>query len=120
MSDNLSNESPTSLRRSSVLSRDKNLPGLIVIYEERLSTFAKAATTLSHTTIKTEDKPLSFHLTIATQEAEQDFPPISPCTAEVLLQTYPNINNAIHAVTFRLIATIHCCTLAASQELNQS
>jgi|SRR6266851_754570 len=121
MSVNLSNKSPASSHQSSISSRDKNLPGLITIPEEHLPTFTKAAmANLPHTVIDTEDEPPSFHLTVATQEAEQEFPPISPRTAKVLLQMHPNINNTIHAVAFGLITTIHCHTLATSQELDQS
>ncbi len=33
---------------------------------------------------------------------------------------HPNINEAIHAIAYGLIATIHCQTLASSQELDTS
>jgi len=69
--------------------------------------------------ISTEDELLSFCLTVANQEANMEYPPISPRTAEVLLHTHPDINNTIHAVAFGLIATIHRCTLAASQETEE-
>ena len=36
------------------------------------------------------------------------------------MHTHPDINEAIHTVTYRLIATIHRRTLASSQELNAS
>ncbi|SRR6266851_3515160 len=121
MSINLSNESLASSRCSSISSEDDNLLGLVTVPEEHLPTFAKAAATnLPHTTINTEAKPPSFCLTVANQEAKQEYPPISPHMAEVLLQTHPNINNTIHAVAFGLITTIHQCTLATSQKLDQS
>src|SRR5216683_4732738 len=116
---NLSNKSPTSSHCSSISSNNKNLPGLIVV-EEHLPTFAEATTTnLPHHVIPTEDNLPSFHLSMANQEAKQEFPPIFPQTAEVLLHTHPNINEAIHAIAFRLITTIHHCTLATSQEVDQ-
>ncbi len=96
------------------------MPALVDI-EECLPTFAEAATTqLPHVIIPDNEDPPSFHLSTATHEAKQEFPPVSPRTAEVLLRTHPDINEAIHAVVYRLIATIHCCTLHASQELNKS
>src|SRR6266851_4481958 len=117
MSVSLSNKSPALSYCLSISSEDNNLPRLIAVLEECLPTFAKAATTnLPHTTINTEDEPLSFCLTIANQEAEQEYPPIFPYMAEVLLQTHPNINNTIHMVVFGLITTIHQHTLASSQE----
>src|SRR5713101_8083598 len=120
MSNDLSNNSPTSSCHSSVSSKDDNLPRLITI-EECLPTFAEAtATNPPHHIITTEDDPLSFHLSIPNQEAKQEFPPISPHTAEVLLCTHLDINEAIHAITFQLITTIHHHMLAASQELDQS
>ena|SRR5216683_6601246 len=121
MSVNLSNKSPTSSCQLSVSSENDNLLGLVAILKECLPTFTKAAAThLPHTIINTTNKPPSFCLSIANQEAKQEFPPISPQTAEVLLCTHPDINEAIHVVAFGLIATIHQCTLATSQELNQS
>jgi|SRR5216683_4739169 len=118
MSVNLSNELPASSHHSSVSSEEDDLPRLITI-KEYLPTFTEAATAnLPHHIITTEDDPPSFHLSVANQKAEQEFPPISPHMAEVLLHTHPDINDAIHAVTFGLIATIHCQMLAASQELD--
>src|SRR5712671_5296719 len=120
MSVNLSNKLPASSHRSSsISSNDENLPSLIKV-EEHLPTFTKAtAANLPHHGIITEDDPPSFRLSVANQEAEQEFPLISPWTAEVLLHTHPDINNTIHTITFRLIATIHHCTLAASQKVDQ-
>jgi|SRR6266851_3878784 len=120
MSVDLSNESLASFCQLSILSEDDNLPRLIAVPKECLPTLAKAAATnLPHTIINIKDKPLLFCLSVANQEAEQEFPPISPCTAKVLLRTHPDINNTIYAVAFGLIATIHHHTLAASQELDQ-
>src|SRR6266853_6346447 len=116
----LSNKLPTSSHHSSISSSEDDLPGLIAV-KECLPTFAEAATAnLPHHIVTTEDDPPSFCLSVTNQEAEQEFPPISPQMAEVLLCTPPDINNAIHAIAFRLIATIRHHTLAASQELDQS
>jgi len=116
---NLSNESPALTCHSSTSSSDNNLPGLITI-QERLPTFAKAATaTLPHTIVTTENEPLSFQLSIANQEANMEYPPISPQTTKVLLCTHPDINDTIHAIMFGLITTIHQCTLAASHETKE-
>ncbi len=104
---------------SSASSSDNNLPGLIAV-EERLPTFTEAAATvLQHTHITTTEDPPLFHLSLAMQEANQEYPPISPRTAEVMLRTHPDINNTIGAVAFRLIATIHRRTLATSNETEQ-
>src|SRR5216683_3501807 len=116
---NLSNKSTTSSCCSSISSDEENLLGLIAI-EEQLPTFAEATTTdLPHHIITPTEDPPSFCLSMANQEAEQEFPPISPQTAEVLLYTHPNINDAIHTVAFGLIATIHRYMLATSQEVDQ-
>src|SRR5216683_2029130 len=114
MSDQVSNELSISSHRSSI-SQDHDIPRLINI-KEQLPTFAEATTNNLPQVIVPSEEPLSFCLSAATHEAEQEFPPVSPRTAEVLLWTHPNINKAIHAVAYGLIATIHCCTLAASQE----
>jgi|SRR6266851_3944360 len=107
MSVDLSNESLTSTCHSSTSSSDDNLPGLITV-QECLPTFTEAtATILSHTIITTKDEPPSFRLSIANQEANIEYPLISPRTTEVLLRTHPDINDAIHTVAFGLIATIH-------------
>jgi len=75
--------------------------------QEHLPTFAKATTALPHTIVTTKDEPPSFRLTVANQKADMEYPPTSPQTAEVLLRMHPDINDTIHAVAFRLIATIH-------------
>src|SRR6266851_5677449 len=117
MSDQVSNKSSISSHHSSI-SQDHEIPILIAV-EERLPTFAKAATTnLPHVIIPNDKEPPSFHLVEATHKAEQEFPPISPQTTEILLRTHPDINKAIHAIAYGLIATIHCRTLHASQELD--
>src|SRR6266851_2430230 len=107
MSIDLSNKSPASSRHSSTSSEDDNLPSLITV-QAHLPTFAEAtASALPYMVISTEDEPLSFCLTVANQEANMEYPPISPQIAEVLLYMHPDINNTIHAIAFRLIATIH-------------
>src|SRR6266853_717870 len=104
MSDQVSNESSVSSCRLSVLQDGSEVPALVDI-EECLPTFAEAATTqLPHVIIPDNEDPPSFHLSTATHEAKQEFPPVSPRTAEVLLRTHPDINEAIHAVAYRLIA----------------
>src|SRR6266853_1097280 len=111
MSDQVSNESSVSSCRSSVSQDDDEMPVLVTM-GEHLPTFAKATTSnLPRVDIPPTEDPPSFRLSIATLEAEQEHPPISPCTAEVLLCTHPDINEAIHAVTYGLIATIHRHTL---------
>ena len=67
-----------------------------------------------------DQEPPSFRLSAALQENDQEFPPVSPRTAKVLLRTHPDINKAIHAIAYSLITTIHRRTLAASQELDAS
>src|SRR5712671_3965009 len=119
MSDQVSNESSVSSHRSSVDQDLDDTPTLIAV-KERLPTFTEAAAIhLPHVVIPDQDPP-SFHLSAALQKNDQEFPPVSPRTAKVLLRTHPDINKAIHAVAYGLIATIHCQTLASSQELDAS
>src|SRR5216683_1513866 len=109
MSEPISNESSISSHRSSVSHDSQEIPSLVVA--ECLPTFAEAATAqLPHVVVPDEEPP-SFHLSNVLQEAEQEHPPLSPRTAEVLLRTHPNINEAINAIAYRLIATIHRHTL---------
>ncbi len=117
MSDHISNESSVS---SPTLSSNE-LPVLVTI-TEWLPTFAEAtAEHLPWVTIVThEEDPPSFRLSTALAEHDQEFLPVSPQTAEVILHTHPNINDAVQAITYGLIATIHHRTLHASQELDAS
>src|SRR6266851_5937775 len=109
MSINLSNKSLAFSHQSSTSSDEDKLPRLITV-EEHLPLFAEATTAnLPHTIITSEDNPPSFCLSVTTQEAKQEFPSVSPHTVEILLCMHPNINKAIHTVTFGLIATIHHC-----------
>src|SRR5216683_7700160 len=120
MSDHISNESSVSSHRSSVSKSDAELPILVAV-QEHLPTFAKAAAIqLPRVVIPDNEDPPLFRLSAATRKLEQEHPPISPRTAEVLLCTHPDINEAIHAVTYSLIAMIHRRTLHASQELDES
>src|SRR6266851_2223912 len=118
MLDQASNESSISSCHSSILQDDNQVPRLIAI-EECLPTFAEATiANLPRVLIPNDEDPPSFHLSNATHEAKQDFPPVSPRTTEILLRTDPDIKEAIHTITYRLIAAIHRCTLATSQELD--
>src|SRR6266851_3702628 len=121
MSDQVSNKLSTSSCHSSIASSSDELPTLIAI-EEQLPTFAEAtAAHLPHVTIVThKEDPPSFCLSTTLAEHEQDFPPVSPRTAEVILHTHPDINDAVQAIAYGLIATIHRHTLHASQELDAS
>src|SRR5216683_5883263 len=119
MSDQQSNESSVSSPHSSVGQDLDDTPAFITI-EERLPTFAEATAIHLPRVVVPDQDPLSFRLSTALQENDQEFPPVSPQTAEVLLCTHPDINEAIHAVAYGLIATIHCQTLASSQELDAS
>ncbi len=119
MSDQQSNELSVSSGCSSPDQDLNNTPSLISL-KECLPTFAEATTTqLPHVVISKQD-PASFRLSATLHENKQEFPPVSPQTAKVLLHTHPDINKAIHAVTYGLIATIHRHTLASSQELDTS
>jgi len=121
MSQHTSNESSDSSRRSSISSDDASIPALVTAEEGHLPTFAEAATTLlPRTNVPSAEEPPSFRLTVATCKLEQEFPPVSPRTAEVLLRTDPDINDTIQAIAYGLIATIHHRTLHASQELDES
>ncbi|SRR5216683_4218852 len=114
MLDQVSNESSTSSHHLSILENTHEIPGLIPL-DKCLPTFAEVtATTLHSIVIPNHKEPPSFHLSTATHEVEQEFPPVSLRTAKVLLHTHLDINEAIHAVAYRLIATIHHCTLYTS------
>src|SRR5216683_6354159 len=119
MLDHVSNELSISSHQSSVSQDSDEIPGLITMVE-RLPTFAEAAATQLPCIVIPDEEPPSFRLANATREAKQEFPPLSPRTAKVLLCIHPDINEAINAVTYGLIATIHCRTLHASQELDKS
>src|SRR5216683_1980785 len=121
MSDPTSNESAVSSHHSSISSRDDTDLPILIAVEERLPTFAEAAAIqLPRVNIPDNKDPPSFRLSAATRELKQEHPPISPRTAKVLLCTHPDINEAIHAIAYGLIATIHRRTLHASQELDES
>src|SRR5216683_2518739 len=94
MSDQVSNKSSVSSPRSLVGQDLDDAPALITI-KERLPTFTEAAT---------------IHLPRT----------MLPRTTEVLLRMHPDINEAIHTITYGLITTIHRRTLATSQELDAS
>src|SRR6266853_6210432 len=108
MSDQVSNKSSSVSSPCSSVGQDlDDTPALIAI-EERLPPFAKATTIhLPHIVVPNQEPP-SFQLSTTLQENDQEFPPVSPRTAEVLLRTHPDINEAIHTIAYGLIATIHC------------
>jgi len=94
-------------------------PALITI-KERLPTFTEAATIHLPRIMVPDQEPPSFRLSATLHENDQEFPPMLPRTTEVLLRMHPDINEAIHTITYGLITTIHRRTLATSQELDAS
>src|SRR6266851_5662784 len=90
MLDQQSNKSSVSSCPSSPDQDSDNIPNLVE-EGERLPTFAKAALAqLPHVVIPEQDPP-SFRISAALQENDQEFPPVSPRTAEILLHTHPDI-----------------------------
>src|SRR5712671_4616984 len=98
MSNPTLNESSINSHCSSVSSKDDADLPILIAMAEHLPTFAKAAATqLPRTTTPDNEDLPSFCLSVATRELEQDHPPVLPRTAEVLLCTHPDINEAIQA-----------------------